>query len=339
MAVRSLSARLIRRIASAAEDRRGENALRHRSRPQPGEFPAADAAHLPGARGRVFPDHTAIIHGAAAAQLCRVLCARAPARLGAGQARHRARRHRLGRARQHAGDARMPLRRADDRRGAQHHQHPARRRDHRLPARPCRDQGADHRPRILQGDEGGARARQGEAAGDRLRRSGIHRRGRAARRDRVRGFRRGGRSGLRLEDARRRMGRDLAQLHVRHHRRSQGRGLSPSRRLSAGDRQRADRRHGQAPRLSLDAADVPLQRLVLSVDDLGGGRHACVPAPGARAGDVRRDRRPQGDASVRRADRDGDPAQRARRRRRSRCRTWSSSSPPRRRRPRPCWRR
>ena len=34
--------------------------------------------------------------------------------------------------------------------------------------------------------------------------------------------------------------------------------------------------------LSLDAADVPLQRLVLSLDDLGRRRHACLPAPGAR---------------------------------------------------------
>ena len=58
-------------------------------------------------------------------------------------------------------------------------------------------------------------------------------------------------------------------------------------------------------------ADVPLQRLVLSLDALGGRRHPCLPAPGARAGDVRRHRQSQGDASVRRADRDGDPAQRA----------------------------
>ena len=40
--------------------------------------------------------------------------------------------------------------------------------------------------------------------------------------------------------------------------------------------------HGQALRLSLDAADVPLQRLVLSVDAVGGRRHPCLPAPGAR---------------------------------------------------------
>ena len=77
---------------------------------------------------------------------------------------------------------------------------------------------------------------------DRLRRSGIFRRGRAARRDRIRGFHRGRRSGFRLDDAGRRMGRDRAQLHLGHHRRSQGRGLSPSRRLSARARQRAHRR-------------------------------------------------------------------------------------------------
>ena len=96
----------------------------------------------------------------------------------------------------------------------------------------------------------------------------------------------------------------------------------------------------QALRLSLDAADVPLQRLVLPLDDLGGGGHPCVPARGAGA------RRcmtliatAQGDASLRRADRDGDAAQRAGRGEASRCRTGSSSSPRRRRRPRRCSRR
>ena len=43
---------------------------------------------------------------------------------------------------------------------------------------------------------------------------------------------------------------------------------------------------GQHPGLSVDAADVPLQRLVLPVDDLGRRRHACLPAPGARGADV-----------------------------------------------------
>ena len=95
-----------------------------------------------------------------------------------------------------------------------------------------------------------------------------------------------GRCGLRLEDAGRRMGRDRAQLHLGHHRRSEGRGLSPSRRASAGARQHRHLRHGQASGLSLDAADVPLQRLVLPVVDLGRRRHACLPARGARSRDV-----------------------------------------------------
>ena len=46
------------------------------------------------------------------------------------------------------------------------------------------------------------------------------------------------------------------------------------------------RQHAQALRLSVDAADVPLQRLVFSLDLVGGRRHACLLAPGARAGDV-----------------------------------------------------
>src|SRR5262249_33859490 len=79
----------------------------------------------------------------------------------------------------------------------------------------------------------------------------------------LRRFSRRGRCGLRVENARRRVGRDLAQLYFRDHRRPQRRGLSPPRRLSPRHRQRAHRQHGQALRLSLDAADVPLQRLVL----------------------------------------------------------------------------
>ena len=61
-------------------------------------------------------------------------------------------------------------------------------------------QGADHRPRVFQGGQGGAVARQGEAAGDRLRRSGIYRRGRAARPDRIRG--RSSRTAIRISPGR-----------------------------------------------------------------------------------------------------------------------------------------
>ena len=81
------------------------------------------------------------------------------------------------------------------------------------------------------------------------------------------------------QDPRRRMGRDRAQLHLGHHRQSQGRRLSPSRRLSERARQRARLEHAAPSGLSLDAADVPLQRLVLSLDGDGARRHACLPAP------------------------------------------------------------
>ena len=101
------------------------------------------------------------------------------------------------------------------RRRAQHAQHAARCRDHRLLARPCRGQGPDRRPRIFQGDEGGAGARQGEAAGHRLRRSGIFTApASASARSNTRSFIAEGDPGFRLADARRRMGRDLAQLHL-----------------------------------------------------------------------------------------------------------------------------
>ena len=64
------------------------------------------------------------------------------------------------------------------------------------------------------------------------------------------------------------------QLHQRHDRQPQGRRLSSSRRGADVLRQRACHGHGPAPGLSVDAADVPLQRLVLSLVDL-----ARSPAP------------------------------------------------------------
>ncbi len=108
---------------------------------------------------------------------------------------------------------------------------------------------------------------QGQAAGHRLRRPGIHRPRRAARQhSNTRSFLREGDPDFAWQMPRRRMGRDFAQLYLRHHRRSQGRRLSPPRRLSARARQCHHLRHGQASGLSVDAADVPLQRLVLSLD-------------------------------------------------------------------------
>ena len=149
----------------------------------------------------VYPDVDRDRPWRAVVELPAVLCARAATGVGAGAARHQARRYRLGHARQHAGDDRGALRSADGRRRAQHHQHAARRRHRRLWLRPRRNQGADHRSRIFQGGEGGAGDLQGQAAGHRLRRPGIYRRRRAPGQHRIRGIPARGRCGFRLANA------------------------------------------------------------------------------------------------------------------------------------------
>ena len=108
------------------------------------------------------------------------------------------------------------------------------------------------------------------------------------------------------------MAGDLAELHLRHHRQSERRRAAPSRRLSERLRQRADLRAVAAQRLSVDAADVPLRRLDLYLGGDPGGRRARLPAPGRCRTGVRRDRRAQGDAHVRRAGGVGDADPRAR---------------------------
>ena len=109
----------------------------------------------------------------------------------------------------------------------------------------------------------------------------------------------------------RREQRDRAQLHLGHHRQSEGRGLSPPRHVPGSGRQH----HGVAAAaeagLSVDAADVPLQRLVLPVVGHRDGRHACLPAPGRSGADLPDDRRARRDAHVRRADRAQHAGQRA----------------------------
>ena len=120
--------------------------------------------------------------------------------------------------------------------------------------------------------------------------------------------------------ARRRMAGDRAQLHLGHHRQSQGRRLPPSRRASERGRQRAGLEHAAVPGLSVDAADVPLQRLVLPLVDRAAGRRPGLPAPGRQRDDLRGPGRARRHPSVRRADRHGHARQRAERRRRGRSR-------------------
>ena len=112
-----------------------------------------------------------------------------------------------------------------------------------------------------------------------------------------------GRPGLRLGAARRRVGRDLALLHLGHHRQPQGRGLPPSRRVPERDGQCGDLRAQPPVHLSVDAADVPLQRLDLHLGGHRRGRDACLPAQGRPGGNLPVDRGDGRDASVRRADR------------------------------------
>ena len=64
------------------------------------------------------------------------------------------------------------------------------------------------------------------------------------------------------------------QLHQRHHRAPEGRDVPPPRRLPAGARDGGAHRAGPAIALPVDAADVPLQRLVLPLGGHRGRRHA-----------------------------------------------------------------
>ena len=88
-----------------------------------------------------------------------------------------------------------------------------------------------------------------------------------------------------------RVGCDCAQLHLGNDGRSEGRRLPSSRREPAGDGQCGHRGHGPASGLSLDAADVPLQRLVLPLVDQRESGRPCLPQAGARQTDLRPHRR------------------------------------------------
>ena len=140
----------------------------------------------------VYPDHLAVIHGPLRRNWAGGARALAPAGERACRPGHRRRRHRIGDPAEYAADDRGALRRADDRRGAEHHQHPARCRHRGVHAGALRRQGADHRQRILAGCEAGAGAdaggRQDPAVRGGCGRSGLRGSGRTPRRDRVRGL-------------------------------------------------------------------------------------------------------------------------------------------------------
>ena len=207
-------------------------------------------------------------------------------------------------AAQRARDGRRALRGAAGGRGARRHQHPVGRRGDPLHLRPRRGRRPRGRRRVRGPRHAPARDARHGADG----RHGRRRRGpadgrRAPRHRRLpRAARRGGARRIRLV-GRRRAGADRDQLHVGHHRPSQGRGLHPPRRLPRLPRRAGPRRAQLRERLPVDAADVPLQRLVHGVGRHGRGRHPGVPARRARRADLAADRRPRRHPSQRRPDR------------------------------------
>ncbi len=281
--------------------------VRTRPRSQPRELHAADAAVADRAR-RLYVSRT----GSRSSTASAATPGRRPTR-GAAGSRRRWRRPGIG-----VGDT-VALMAANTpemveahfgvpmtRRRAQHAQHAARRGRDRLHARARRGEGAGHRHRVLADDRAGAGAarRRSRSSIDIVDALGPG--GKRLGDRRLRGVHRRRRSGVRLAAPGGRVGRDLAQLHVGHDRQSEGRGLPPPRRLP----QRAVEHHrlGDAPArgLPVDAADVPLQRLVLPLDDGRQRRRQRLPAQGRGEGDLRRDPRAQGHALLRRADRAPD---------------------------------
>ena len=107
------------------------------------------------------------------------------------------------------------------------------------------------------------------------------------------------------------MGRDLAQLHVGNDGQSEGRRLPSPRRVSERALQHHRLGHAAPFGLSVDAADVSLQRLVLRVDDGGQRGDKYLPAPRRSKADSGRHSRAPGHPLLRRADRSRDADQRA----------------------------
>ena len=175
---------------------------------------------------------------------------------------------------------------------------PARRRHDPFHPRTRRDDGADHRSRVLAGDRAGARGDGRSAGGDRHRRPAVRER-RAARREGLRGVHRRGIARVRVPPAGRRVAGDQPRLHVGDHRQPQGRRGPPPRRVPERGRADARVRHRGALALPVDAADVPLQRLDVHLGRHRGGRDPRLPADRRSRPDLRAHRGARGDPHVR----------------------------------------
>ena len=189
---------------------------------------------------------------------------------------------------QHARDGRGALRGAGAERGAQHAQHPPRRRAARLAAEPLRSAvlitDREFAPMIGAGARAPARAARPRAGRDRRLRQRIRRAAASA----------SARTSTRRCSPRTRRWRALdgpadewdaiaVSLHLGHDRRPEGRRHPSPRRLPERGLQRGDLDDAALPALPVDAADVPLQRLVLPVDGGDARRHARLPAQGRGA--------------------------------------------------------
>ena len=240
----------------------------------------------------VYPGKVAVRHGAAAWTYARVRRALPPPGLGAGAARHRPRRHGRDHGAQRSGDARGALRGAGARRDPQSAQHPARRADDRVLPRARRGEGAADRRRVRAGR---ARRRSRCSAGRSWSSTSTMPKVRARRPasrlgaiDLRRAARRG-RPALRVAGPARRVGRAGAALHVGHDGRSQGRRLSPPRRVPqrAGQRARIRARRRQSVYLwTLPMFHCNGWTYTWAVT-AAGGTHVCLrrvdPAPIFRA--------------------------------------------------------
>ncbi len=232
----------------------------------------------------VYPKKTAVIHGDWRLSYRGVSRTLPAPGHGTEPARHRARRHGGHHGPQRAADAGGALRCPHDRRRPQSAELPARRPVDRVHPRARPSPAPDRRSRILFDGGGSARtpargrfpwststirsmtgpgSRLGETDYEALLEEGV--------------------PAMDVRGAGRRVAGHLPPLHLGNDGESQRRRLSSSRRLPERARQCAGLRAVAALGLSVDLADVPLQRLDVHLGGDGGGRHPRLPPP-CRAG-------------------------------------------------------